>query len=236
MKLLNRLFCTVCISLLCVCGVFAESQKGRHAPSVAVVGSGSVAGVPDTIQFQVGITTSNKSAAVALDENSDVSAQLRKVLLGHGVAERQMKTAQFDVSPVYERATGNEQPRLTGYRVTHSLSVSYTELDNAGALLDALIKAGSNVLHGVRFSVSEPQTLLTQARKLAVDDAIARATTLAEAAGRKLGPIRRIVEGNVPSGGPRFDGAMEMRTMSAVPIATGEQTFSVDVTIVFALD
>jgi len=40
----------------------------------------------------------------------------------------------------------------------------------------------------------------------------------------------------VPSGGPRFDGAMEMRTMSAVPIATGEQTFSVDVTIVFALD
>ena len=234
-RLALRLSLCVCVLLSPTVQAGESNHHSARGATVTVVGSASVAGVPDTITFQTGVTTSDVSAATALSQNTRVSASIRDVLTRHGVEEKQVQTARFDVNPVYDRATGNEQPRLAGYRVTHVLSVKFSDIDGAGALLDALIKTGSNVLQGVQFSVAEPAPLLTQARTLAVKDAVKKATTLAAAADRRLGSIRGIVEGG---GGhqPLAGGAMEMRAMAAVPIAAGEQTFSVNVTVVFELD
>ena len=185
------------------------------------------------------MTTGDRSAATALADNAETSGRLRDVLTQHGIPTRQIQTARFDLSPLYEGATGNEQPRLAGYRVSHAFSVSYADLEKAGTLLDALIKAGGNVVQGVRFSVAEPAESLTHAQKLAVSDAIAKATTLAEAPGRQLRPIRRLIEGNPSPGAHLAGGAMEMRVIGVIaasPITVGEQTMRVDVTLLFTLD
>ena len=233
MKTCTRLLFAWVLSLWVFAPVSAEHHK-PHTPVVMVVGSGIVAGTPDRVEFQVGVTSRNLRAARALEENSNIVKLLQKVLSEHGVESQQVQTVRFDVSPEYDHRN-NQPPPLIGYRVNHMLSVTHDDISTAGVLLDALVATEASELQAVRFSVADPSPLLEQARALAVADARARAETLAETAGLRLGPVRRITEDVNNPAQPMME--MSMRTLadSAVPIAHGEQDFSVQVTVVFEL-
>lgn len=140
------------------------------------------------------------------------------------------------MSPQYKAVQGNSAtPQLTGYRVNHLLHVKLRTPDQLGRLLDTLIDAGSNVLRGVRFSVDSSMQLTDQARDLAVVDAHRKASQLAKAGAVELGRVVMMVEGAGGGAMPFRQGAMDMRVMSAVPVAAGAQSFSVSVTVTYAI-
>jgi uncharacterized protein len=117
------------------------------------------------------------------------------------------------------------------------VTVKIRQLDQAGALLDQVVQAGANSIYGISFSVENPEALLNQARKAAIENAKARATQLAGASGLAVGDVLVISEniGAQPIPMPMMARAQEMAGDQAVPVQPGEQSFSVDVQVTFGL-
>ena len=108
---------------------------------------------------------------------------------------------------------------------------------DVGKLLGVAINAGVNTSSGINFEVADPARGRDQGLKAAFDDAKAKATLLAQAAGRTLGPVLLINEG-VQSAPPQpypMQRAMAMEARAGgtdVPVEPGsqEQTYTVSVT------
>ena len=233
----KHLTALVMLSILSLATAADEHKRHARHGGITVVGNGEVAAAPDTVEFLVGALTQNRGASAALEENNRIITSVRQVLEGFRIEDRDLRTQSFYVAPQYKPARSNtEAPELIGYRVNHLLHVKLRQPERLGELLDGLIGAGSNVLNGIRFSVGEPAELKDRARGLAVGDAHRIARQLAEAGGVALGPVVKMTEG--VSGGhlPVGHGAMEMRTLAAVPVAPGEQTFRVSVTVTYSIE
>jgi hypothetical protein len=107
-------------------------------------------------------------------------------------------------------------------------------------VLDGVVTAGANEVHGAQMSASDPSAAEHQALKAAFAAARAKADVLATAAGVKLGGVTRVEE--EPGGGV---GPMpRMRAMAAVAedaggpteVATGELTVTRRVRAWFAIE
>jgi uncharacterized protein len=204
-------------------------------PAVVVTGTGEVSVKPDTAQVQVGVTTQAQTASQALKANNEAMDVLLKALTSRGIAEKDVQTSNFHVSPQYRHQNPGQAPELAGYQATNQVGVRVRNLKDLGPLLDDLVTKGANQVHGVSFTVADPRKVLDEARGKAVQDARRRAEHLAREAGVKLGRILRIQEGADPGPpepkGMFFGAARE----AAVPIAPGEQRFEAAVTVSFAL-
>jgi uncharacterized protein YggE len=70
----------------------------------------------------------------------------------------------------------------------------HPRFDQVGNVLDAAIEAGANQIYGVTFSLENPKTMAETARTQAVADAKAKAGSLADLTGVKLGPVVSVSE------------------------------------------
>lgn len=205
------------------------------APYIDVSGSGTVSGRPDTAQIGIGVTSEDASATRALQANSRDMQRVLAVLKAHGIAGNDMQTHGFSVAPYYRPEKQGEPPRLAGYRVTNRVAATVRKLDDLGTLLDALVKGGANTIDGISFGVTEPAALFDEARREAVADARRRATLYAAAAKVKLGEIVYIQEQRATTPRPMQVGMAMLQTREAVPVATGELEFRVDIAVRFAI-
>ena len=172
------------------------------------------------------------SAREALDANNKAMAEVIAAMKASGVAGVQ-------ISPRYDYVTkpdGTQEARLAAYQVTNTLSVRVRDLAKTGEILDKSVTLGVNQGGGVSFTNDDPSATLTEARKNAVADAMARAKTLTDAAGVSLGKIIEISEMSfaqppMPITAKAFDGAA-----TAVPVEAGENAYKVQVNVTFELN
>jgi uncharacterized protein YggE len=209
---------------------------GARPPSITVAGTGESHGKPDFAQVQVGIVTEAPTAAEALRKNNEAMSQLIVMIRKRGIEDRDLQTVQINVSPRYRYdKTQQEPPKIAGYQVVNEVHVKVRNLLALGAFLDETVSQGANQVRGISFGVTYPAKLMDEARRKAMADAQRRARVYAEAAGLKLGKPIRIDEKAGGRPGPYPVARMEAAAASAVPIAPGEQTFSVTVTVSFAI-
>ena len=104
----------------------------------------------------------------------------------------------------------------------------------AAALID-IKRRPANQIRGPNLQVSQPEKYLSEARKKAFENAMAKANTYASAAGLKLGSILEIVEegASAPTYGVRSAGLA--KSLSAVPVEAGEETLQAHVLLVVEL-
>ena len=129
-------------------------------------------------------------------------------------------------------------PRITGYEVRNTVAAKSSDLSKVGPMLDALVSAGVNNINGVTFSIKDGKAAKAKARTDAIKQAKAKAQSMAEAAGVKLGKVLEIRESTGGFGQqPPMMMARGMEMDAApTPISGGEQTLSVTVNITYALD
>ncbi len=227
-------------------GASTGAQEHRHErSSISVSGTGKLSTKPDVAEVRVGVVTQAPTAQAALAANNKAMTQLHETLKEHGVADKDVQTAQIQVAPQYSqpgpRPLNEAQiefiPRIVGYRVENTVLVTARRIPQLGELLDASVQGGANQVYGISFRIDEPEKLLDEARKHAVADAKRKADLLAGEAGVVLGPPLRIVEESEMTPLPRFNMAAGARMLAAaaMPIAAGEQELRVTVQIVYAL-
>lgn len=229
------------LALLGIAGVAvsadtADAERGAGRSTISVNGVGRVPTAPDTATVRAGVVTEATTAGDAVEQNSAAMKRVIAALREAGIAEKDLQTESFQVSPRYRprrRDQPDSGPRIDGYNVTNRVRALVRDLEKLGTVLDALVREGSNQLDGVQFGVADPEPFHEEARKLAVADARRRAETLAAAGGVGVGPVHRIDElgASRPTPGPML---RQMATAEAsVPIAEGEVVFEVNVRVVY---
>ena len=215
----------------------AAVQAEPMARQITVTGQAGTVATPDAAEIGVGVVSAGATAAAALADNTSRMRSLFDGLKALGVAEREMRTSGFSVSPVYSRQTrdSNDPPTITGYRVSNNLHVRLRDAAGVGRILDRMVELGANNINNVQFVVSDRYERLQSALADAVKNARERAALMAEAAGATLGPVIEIRESVAAAPRPVF--AMQMRAESAdVPVSAGEETLQVTVQVTFALE
>lgn len=226
---------------------FAASPLSAQAddtppPHIAVTGEGEMAIAPDMAVLGLSVASEEETAREALDANNNAMAAVLAAMKEMGIADRDLQTSGFSITPRYvypKRSTDNEAPRIVGYQVHNSLTVRVRDLSKLGGIIDRSVSLGVNQGGNITFTNDDPSTAITEARKNAMADAIARATTLTGAASVELGKILSITEQSFrpqPMPVARAEMAMSRDSGGAVPVASGENTYRIQVNVTFALN
>jgi uncharacterized protein len=197
---------------------------------VTVSGEATVAVPPDTAVIRIGVSSLEKTAREAGETNAKQMTAVLGAVKASGIAERDIQTSRVSLQPQYDPNKAGTA-RLTGFQANNQVTIRIRDIDNLPAVLDRAIAAGANEMSGIEFVVSEQSKLLDQARGEAIADARRKAELYARAAGAKLGQVVSISEeGTAPQPRP-----MQAMRAGAVPIAPGEQTLRVIVSVSYEL-
>lgn len=203
--------------------------------TLSITATGKVTAEPDLATITMGVTTEAKTAAAALSQNATQMNGLFRVLRGAGIAERDIQTSNFSLSPRYSYPE-RSSPRLDGFTASNNVAVRVRKLDTLGTVLDAVVREGGNTFSGLTFSVDDDTALRDQAREKAMTEALARAELYATAAGYKVARIVTINEGGEYQ--PQTIQSSRMMAMDSAessPIAGGELTYTSTVNVTFEL-
>lgn len=201
---------------------------------ISVTGEGLVAAEPDMATITLGVTNEDREAQKAMAATSEAVRRILDRMAAMGIEPRDMQTRNLSLSPRWSDRSSGGRAKIIGFEASNMVMVRVRDLSALGGILDAVITDGANNFNGLQFSVQEPEPLMSEARKQAVADAMARAGELAEAAGVTLGPLIEMSEHGVAR--PRGM-AMEMAAAraDAVPVAAGEVSLQANVSMVFAI-
>jgi uncharacterized protein len=211
-------------------------------PRILVMGEGSVDIAPDMAVLLLSVNREASTAREALTANSAAMSKVLEAMTALGIAKRDLQTANFDIQPRYtypnrQSAAPAEPPKLVGYIVRNSLSVRVRDISRLGEVLDTSVTLGVNEGGSILFTNDDPSAAITQARVKAMEAALAKARTLADAAGVTLGNVLEISEQNYsPRPMPMMAKAeMAMDSGGAVPVAAGENSYKVTVNVSLAI-
>ena len=237
-------FAPVLVALVAALPLAAPAAAQEPAPRIVVTGEGRAQTAPDRASFTAGVQAEALQAGEALAAASERMRAVFAALEGAGVAPEDLRTSELSVDPVWDHGPDGRQPRVRGFAATNLVTVTVRPpAEDAGTdalgrrlgtLIDAVGAAGANRIQGIGFEAADPVAALTAARRAAVEDARARAATLADAAGVALGPVLSIREG--PAGGPGPMLARAEMAMDAAPVAPGVVDLAVRVEIVYAIE
>lgn len=204
--------------------------------NITVSGTGKVTYVPEIGYVTVGVSSEGPTAQEAWAKNREIVEKLFAFLKAQGLDPKDMQTSGLNVSPKYHHLK-DQPPRLIGYTVSYDLKVTVRKLDQMGVVVDGLVSNGANRNVSVSFGIADPEKMLDEARRKAVEEARKKAMIYASAAGAQLGNVISINDNHhMPVRSYAFEYAPAMAAGDkSLPIAVGEQSMDVTVHLVFAV-
>lgn len=197
---------------------------------IVVNGIGSVSARPDRAVVSAGVQRRATTAQEAHDASSQTMQGVIGAIKGLGVSEQAIRTSGVSLYPM-----SDDKNTITGYLATNTVTVTLDNVDQAGPVLDAAVKAGANTAGNVQFTLKDPTALRHQALSAAVVDAKAKAAVLAEAAGITLPSVESISEGGVSEPQPMpLAGTGAAASTATMPVEPGQITVTANVTVTFA--
>jgi len=208
----------------------AQSVAGLSpTPSIVTSGTGEAKVTPDRAAVMVNVQTRAATAAAAAAENARRTTAVLDAIGKLGLPKSQLTTEGYSVNPEMVYGSG-QTPRVTGYVVTNTVRAETRRPEQAGAIIDAALGAGANVINGLSFYASSIDEPRREAIAAAVASARADAEAMARAAGGSLGDLIELsTQGPTIPPRPMYDMAVMARKADAAPtpVNPGEQTVSV---------
>ena len=203
-----------------------------------MTGSGSVTGEPDIAALILGVSVEKETVAEAREAAAVSMTAVLDSLKANDIAEDDIQTENFSIRPQYDYTENGRV--LRGYRVNNTISAKVRELQRLSDIIDDAAGAGGDIIvvNSVQFMIEDPTELQMEARALAAKDAEAKAQTLADAHGVKLGKPVTITE--VTSGG--ISPTVYAESVAAdslrvsTPIEAGQLTVTVNITVVYEFE
>jgi len=223
-------FITALILLLCAGSmVWGEEQQ----TGIIVTGSADVQGQPDVAYVTLGVNTQDKIAATAAQANAAATDKVITAIIHVGIPKTDIRTSSYSIGTMTDYRSN--PPVITGYQASNEVQVTIHDLAKIGPVIDAAVAAGANVANGVNFGIENDTELRQRALVLAIKSAQAKAQTMAEVLGVKLGPVLSATEaGGVTPPRPVMYG-MAKAEAAPTPIMPGQLTVNASVTVVYII-
>ncbi|MBR1154144.1 SIMPL domain-containing protein [Bradyrhizobium sp. JYMT SZCCT0428] len=203
-------------------------------PAISVTGEANVSVPPDLAQIDGGVATDAKTAREASDANNAAMGKVLLALKGAGIDEKDYQTSRLSLQPQYATSSKTaERPGVVGFRASNRVTIKIRDVTKVASVIDVLVGAGANEIGGINFIVTQPSKHLDEAREKAIADARRKADIYAKAAGVTLGePISISEEGAAV---PVFRSKVAAPMAVGAPVAQGEETLSVSVSVSWAI-
>jgi uncharacterized protein len=220
---------------------YGQYGQAQNEKTLTVSGSATIKAIPDRVYLVFSVVTRDKTAAVALDQNSITMNNVLHALNKTGIATGDMSTANLDITPIVSEAKNGYPGNITGYDVTNSISITSSKITSISKLIDTAVNAGANRVNNVQFVFSPEKLKSTEDGliKAAIADAKSRADLVASAAGVTITGVGsiNINEGSV---GPYYNLQLAEPIPAGVgavstPIISGEQELSVTANVVYLI-
>jgi uncharacterized protein YggE len=165
-------------------------DDNRRVTRVMVGGDSIVQAQPDTAIVTVAVVTQNSRAINAQQENAARTDAVLRALKAAAGANAEIKTSGYSLQPqrVYKE---NQPPTIVGYEARNSVTVTLSDLNKLGSVIDAASQAGSNDISGIAFTLRQDRQARDRALSEATRVAMSKAQVIAQALG---GRVVRVVE------------------------------------------
>jgi uncharacterized protein len=211
-------------------------QATTDSGGIFVSGSGKVNLKPNIATASIGVDITAATLGDATAQSNTRMSSLIDKLKALGIADQDIKTTNYSITPITQQPRSGGTPSISGYRVSNQVSITIRKIDDTGKVLDAVVAAGANNIYGISFGVDNPTPYQQQARAAAIKDAQDKATQLAKAANVTLGKVISINEGTTaPIPVFRAAAAPLAAGSSEVPVETGQLEIDVSVEMRFAV-
>ena len=165
---------------------------------ISVVGDSQTKVSPDTAIVTFSVVTQAKQAVEAQQQNARKSEAVKKAIEATTTdAKSEVKTSDYSLNPQHDYYSGG-MPKIMGYEVRNTVTVSVDKLDRVGAIIDAATAAGANSVQGIQYVVSENSPTHGAALAFATQQAMAKAESVAASLGGKIVRVVQTVEAGVP--------------------------------------
>lgn len=217
----------------------AEAQSGQGlmvpvVPALVTAGQGEAKVAPDRASLMVNVQTRGVTAASAAAENATKTRAVLEALAKLGLPREQLGTEGYTVYPELRYDKDGGSPKVTGYVVTNTVKAETHRPEQAGAMIDAALGAGANLINSLSFYASSIDSPRREAIALAVASARADAEAMARAAGGSVGGLLEMsTQGPTAPPRPMYDMAMmrgKVAQSEPTPVNPGLQTVQVYVT------
>ena len=214
-------------------------NREKTEKTVQVTGTGMVAGEPDVVMLSIGVSVEKDSVKQARSEAAEAMGEVIESLKGNGLLDTEIQTQYFSIQQRFNYVKGKREFR--GYNVTNTVSAKIRDLDTVGNVIDSAAEAGGDLveINSIQFSIDDTTKLKMKARVAAMQDAQAKAQTLATEGGVRLGKPISISESEnfyAPlSRNLGFALADEAASVDT-PIQSGQLQITVTVNVIYGIE
>ena len=164
---------------------------------ITVVGDAQTKIAPDTAVLTFSVVTQNNQALNAQQENARKSEAVKAAIeIAAAGAKPEIKTSDYNLSPQQDYS-GNV-PKISGYEVKNTVTVSIADLSQTGTVIDAATKAGANSIEGIQFVLRENSPAQGDALALAARQAMTKAEAIAQSLDGRIVRVVESIEGGAP--------------------------------------
>lgn len=186
-----------------------------------VKGTGRASASPDWIEISLTLSFRHRKYDTVMELEAlgldDLYNKIEKV----GILHKDIKTTYFNVDTTYTQCrdgNGNSERKLSGYEVSHHLSISFEkDMKKLSSVLGAISQCISRPELSIRFFLHDDRAIRNEVLRNAVENAKEKAKVLSEASGVKLGDIISVSHDWSDinfSSSTRFDKCMDISPLS----------------------
>lgn len=170
------------------------SPSGKPARTITVSSTATVRTQPDEAVVDLGVRSESADSATTFAQNAKDMQAVLDALRAAGIAEKDVQTTNVSLQQqVEDRGKPTERHVFVA---SNSVQVTIHDLSSVGSVIDAAVNAGADSVNDIRFQLSNPNTIRTDALSQAVAGARTKADALARAAGAEVVRVVTIDEQN----------------------------------------
>lgn len=211
-------------------------QETKQIPQINVNGEGKVKIAPDQVSISATVETKGNNAKDVKKQNDEKMDAVLKFIKKMNIPTSDFRTKQVALNPQYDY-----EKKKTSYNATQTVEILVKDLSKYDELMEGLVQQGINRLDNVSFESSKLAQYQSEARKLAIKDAKAKAEDYVSVLGQKVGKAYTISDNSQIYHPQPMYAAMRMKeSADAVPsnetLAIGEIEITSNVSVSFILD
>lgn len=183
--------------ILFVVALYVYRPAQNKLTRITVIGDAQAKVAPDTALMTFSVVTQNAEAINAQQENAKKSEAVKQSIESIAAnAQPEVKTSDYNLAPQQDYSA--DKPKIVGYEVKNTITVSIKDLSQVGTVIDAATKAGANSIEGIQFVLRENSPAQGDALALAAKQAMTKAESIAQSLNGKVVRVVESIEGGAP--------------------------------------